>query len=77
MEWPPGAGCGVVFGAMLWSSFQCMIILSMYNGKIEWPTRASCFYLCFILSEIIFSGMMFAPNVIKILHLFLSYSRDT
>jgi hypothetical protein len=50
VEWPPGAGCGVVFGAMLWSSFQHMMLLPMYNGKIEWPTRASCFYLCFILS---------------------------
>jgi hypothetical protein len=62
---------------MLWSSFQGMMLLPMYNGKVEWPTRASCFYLCFILSEITFNGMIFAPNVIKILHLFLSYARDT
>ena len=50
----------------MWSSFQGMMFLPMYNGQVEWPTRASWFYWCFILSEI----MMFAPNFIKILHFF-------
>jgi len=27
VEWPSGAGCVVVFGGILWSSFQVMMFL--------------------------------------------------
>jgi len=46
------------------------MFLPMYNAQVECPTGLSCFYLCFILSEIVFSGMTFAPNFIKNFHFF-------
>ena len=42
---------------MLWSSFQGTTFLPMCNCQVEWPSSASCFLLCFILSEKAFSGM--------------------